>query len=119
MPSSSRTAAAVAATAAIATLVLAPPPDVSAALSVFDMRNLDNSIAALGLWPNKEMAARGDLAGWCISKECFDKAFRVELKESDLIIGDFSVVTFLVSIFGAEPPRRIVSIFRQIQTSPA
>ena len=69
MPSSSRTAAAVAATAAIATLVLAPPPDVSAALSVFDMRNLDNSIAALGLWPNKEMAARGDLAGWCISNE--------------------------------------------------
>ena len=49
MPSSTRTAAAVTATAAIATLVLAPPPDVSAALSVFDMRNLDNSIAALGL----------------------------------------------------------------------
>jgi len=101
MPSSSRTAAAVAATAAIATLVLAPPPDVSAALSVFDMRNLDNSIAALGLWPNKEMAARGDLAGWCISKECFDKAFRVELKESDLLVGDFSVITFLVSILVA------------------
>uniref|UniRef100_A0A7S3T6L8 Uncharacterized protein n=1 Tax=Emiliania huxleyi TaxID=2903 RepID=A0A7S3T6L8_EMIHU len=52
------------------------------------------------------MAAAGNLVDWCVTSECFDAAFRVAASEiklggmtaPDVVIGDFSVLRFLLSV---------------------
>lgn len=83
--------------------------------SVFDIRHLDDALAALYLWPNAEMAAEGNLVGWCLTSECMDQAFVVRVTEltllggsrssealgfsvPDITVGDYSLLTFVLSV---------------------
>ena len=91
-------AAIVAAAALLSTLVAAPPPTLSDVIS-----SLDYAVAALGLWPTAESAAAGD-HDWCVNAECMRTVFRVSASEvtlggtPDVVIGDFSVLRFLLSV---------------------
>jgi len=113
---SATTAAIAAAAALLASLFLAPPPSAFHVLSsVFDIRHLDDALAALYLWPNAEMAAEGNLVGWCLTSECMDQAFVVRVTEltllggsrssealgfsvPDITVGDYSLLTFVLSV---------------------
>ena len=99
-------AAAAAAAALFVGLVAAPPPTISDVI-----HSVDHGIAALGLWPSAEMVAAGNLVDWCVTSECFDAAFRVAASEitlggttaPDLVIGDFSLLRFLLALAAADP----------------
>ena len=113
---SATTVAIAAAAALLASLFLAPPPSAFHVLSsVFDIRHLDDALAALYLWPNAEMAAEGNLVGWCLTSECMDQAFVVRVTEltllggsrssealgfsvPDITVGDYSLLTFVLSV---------------------